>query len=311
MPPTLEIVLPVFGLIGLGYIAARLRVCPEAGFDGIMTFVATLAAPCLLMRAVLDSTFAEAFNPPLLASFYLPVATLYFVGIAASRLLWKRTPGEAVSIAFGANFGNTVMLGVPVVITAFGEAANSHLIAVVGLHAVCMYLLGVTMMEGTGGEGAGFVAGLRRTAVSVSTNPLLIGVALGAAGNLAGIAPLPSVMETPTRMLAQAAVPLGLFGVGAALARYRVRGALEIATAAAFSKLIMQPALTYALATWVFQLEPLPAAVATIVAAMPMGMNSYVFASMYHRAEDVAASGIVLTTVAAMATIPLWLLLFT
>lgn len=310
MPATLEIVLPVFGLIGLGFIAAKFRICPEAGFDGIMTFVATLAAPCLLMRAVLDSTFAEAFNPPLLASFYLPVAALFFFVVAASRLVWKRPPGEAVSIAFGANFGNTVMLGVPVVITAFGEAANSHLIAVVGLHAVCMYLLGVTMMEGMGKEGAGFAAGLRRTAVSVSTNPLLIGVALGAAGNLAGVAPLPAALEAPTRMLAQAAVPLGLFGVGAALARYHVRGALRIAATAMVCKLLLQPALTYALAIWVFRLDPLPAAVATIVAAMPMGMNSYVFASMYRRAEDVAASGIVLTTVAAMATVPLWLLLF-
>lgn len=311
MPDQFSVVFPVFALIGLGYVAVKTRLCPETGVTGIMAFVTNFAAPCLLMRAVLYVPLEKAFEPALLASFYLPVTALFFLGFGSSRLIWKQRPGESVAIAFGASFGNTLMLGVPVVIGAFGENAMGPLIGLVGLHAVTMYLLGITMMESLGQEGAGLLVGLKRTLRAVATNSLLIGVALGTAGSLAGVAPLPAPIETPTKLLADAAIPLGLFGVGAALARYRLQGAFRIAWTSATYKLLLQPALTLAFGLWVFRIDPAVVAIATVVAAMPMGMNSYIFATFYSRAEAPAATGVVLTTLLAIVTIPLWLLLVT
>ncbi len=303
------ILFPVFALISLGYIGARTGLCPDAGVDGILAFVTNLAAPCLLMRAVLHVSFDAAFNPELLLSFYLPVVFLFFVALGTSRFVWRQRPGESVAIGFAATFGNTVMLGIPVVVGAFGDAAITPLVGIVGLHAVAMYLLGITMMEGLRQKGSGFLAGLRQTLKAVIRNALLIGVALGLAGNLFGLAPLPTAFETATKMLAASAIPLGLFGVGATLVRYQLRADIRIAGTSAVSKLVVQPALTFVLAHWLFGLDKNLIAIATIVAAMPMGMNSYLFAAMYNRAKGTAASGIVLTSLFAALTVPAWLLI--
>ena len=306
-----SIVVPVFALIGLGYTMVRIGAFPRLGVEGIMAFVAHLAAPCLVMRALLEVPIRDAFDPALLATYYVPVAALFFTAYGASRMVWKRTPGEGVAIAFSSTFGNTVMLGFPVALGAFGESALSSVVGIVGLHAAFLYVLGITMMEAVRRDGAGLAAGAARTLRTVSRNALLIGVALGAVGNVLGVAPLPTVLETTTLFLAQAAVPAGLFAVGASLPRYRVRAEIGIASFACFLQLGVQPAATYALGRWVFELDPMLTGVATIIAAMPLGLNGYIFASYYQRGEPVAASGIVLSNPISIVTIALWLLLLT
>lgn len=305
------IIFPVFALIGLGYFVARVGPLSESGVEGILTFVVYVAAPCLVMRSLLVVPIADAFHPYLLATFYLPVAAIFFTAYAMSQFVWKRTPGEGVSIAFASTFGNTVMLGFPVALGAFGEAALSSVVGIVGLHAAFLYLLGITMMEAVRRDGAGIRSGAIRTLRTVSRNALLIGVSLGSIGNILGLAPLPAVLDKITLFLAQAAVPAGLFAVGASLVRYRVRAEIGIAFFACFVQLLVQPAATYALGRWVFDLDPLLTGVATIIAAMPLGLNGYIFASYYKRCEGAAASGIVLSNPISILTIALWLAVVT
>ena len=311
MGDIVPILFPVFALIGLGYIAARTGLVPESGINGILAFATQFAAPCLLMRAVLQAQFAETFDLALIASFYLPIVFFFAAMTLTSRFLWRREAGDSVVIGFASTFGNTVMLGVPVVIGTFGDIALTPMVGIVGLHAVAMYLMGVTLMEVVRQEGAGVLATLRRMLVGIASNALLIGVALGVIGNVAGITPLPAPIETATRLLGESAIPLGLFGVGAALTRYRLRAEATLASVASASKLLLQPGATYILARWVFELDPLPLGVATLTAAMPLGMNSYLFAAMYNRAVGTAASGIVLSTLLSALSVSFWLVVLT
>ena len=205
----ISIVFPVFALIGLGYAMTWGGAFPGRAVEGIMTFVVLLAAPCLVMRSLLHVRIADAFDPFLLATFYIPLVAVFFATYGVSRAVWRRTPGESVSIAFSSTFGNTVMLGIPVALGAFGDDALSSVVGIVGPHAAFLYVLGITMMEAVRRDGAGFRAGVKRTIRTVSRNALLIGVLLGVIGNALGAAPLPSVLDTTTLFLAQAAVPAG------------------------------------------------------------------------------------------------------
>ncbi len=302
-----EVILPVFALIGLGYVLTRSGLLTAAGADGIMAFVFYLAAPCLLMRSLFDVDLSGAFDPALLATFFLPLGAMFAAAWIASRILWNRTPGEAVAIAFASAFGNTVMLGFPIAVRALGEDALASVVGIVGLHGPLLYVLGITLMEALRRDGAGLRRGAIRTLRTVSRNALLIGVALGAIGNLTGAAPLPAVLDRTTLYLAEAAVPAGLFAVGATLPRYRLRADLHIAGFACFLQLMAQPAATYALGRWVFELDPLLTAVATLIAAMPLGLNGYIFAAYYRRCDGIAASGIVLSNPTSILTVAFWL----
>ena len=305
----LTILVPIFALIGLGFAAARSGTLSQRGVDGLLYFVTRFAAPCLVMRTVLAVPLGEAFDLGLLAAYYLPVLAIFLAAFLLARGIWQRSPGEGVAIAFSTTFGNTVMLGIPVALAAFGDAAMSAIVGIVGLHGAVLYVLGITLMEALRRDGVGLVAGLGRMARAVAGNALLIGIALGAAGNLLGLAPLPRMLDQTTLFLAEGAVPAGLFAVGAALPRYRMRAEIGIAGMACLFQLLVQPAATWALATWVFGLDPLLTGVATVIAAMPLGMNGYIFAAFYGKGEGSAASGIVLSNPLSVATLGFWLLL--
>jgi predicted permease len=80
-------------------------------------------------------------------------------------------------------------------------------------------------------------------------------------------------------------------------------GALGLVAVVVALKAVLHPLLTYALATHVFALPPLYAAVAIVLAAMPVGVNPYLFASRYRAAEAECATAIAVSTPLAVATV--------
>jgi hypothetical protein len=140
----------------------------------------------------------------------------------------------------------------------------------------------------------------------VVSNPLLIGIALGLLGNFAGLK-LIEPADAFTRMMAQAVLPAALFGLGGALNEYRIRENWVLSATMSGIKLLLMPALVYVLVVLVFRVDPMIARIAVITAAMPSGINSYVFATMYNRSVDVAASAILITTASSVLTVSLWL----
>jgi predicted permease len=58
---------------------------------------------------------------------------------------------------------------------------------------------------------------------------------------------------------------------------------------------------------WVLRVPLDYARYGILLAAMPAGINVYVFATYYDRAVNVAANVILITTVGAILTVPFWL----
>lgn len=65
-----NVILPVFAVVGLGYLAVRFRLYPASGVPGLVAFVNNFATPFLLFRAMLTADFASAFNPAIIGPFY-------------------------------------------------------------------------------------------------------------------------------------------------------------------------------------------------------------------------------------------------
>ena len=52
MSALLDVILPVFLVIGFGYAAVRAGWLPETAIDGLMRFAQNFAVPCLLFRSI-------------------------------------------------------------------------------------------------------------------------------------------------------------------------------------------------------------------------------------------------------------------
>jgi predicted permease len=306
MQALLEVVTPVFLVLAAGYVLTRTGYFKLIHVDGLMAFTQGFAIPCLLFRAAMKLDFAAAFDWRLLLSFYAGCTATFLLGTLGARLIFGRRPGESVAIGFGALFSNSVILGLPIVQRAYGGQAVDATLAIIAIHAPYCYLLGITAMEIARADGEGTLATLRKIVAAMARNALLIGLALGFAVNMTGI-PMPASLMAALDMLVAAALPAALFGLGGVLTRYAFRDSLGEAAMTSVLALIVHPAIALMLSHLVFDL-PLPVVRACVLtAAMAPGVNTYVFAAMYKRAEGAAASTILLATAMSVLSVSGWL----
>lgn len=304
----LLVVLPVFLLIGAGFLAVRTGVFSASAVDGLMVYTQSFAVPCLLFRGIVDLDLGAVFNPGLLVSFYTGATIAFAIAVALERRLFRRRPGEAVAIGFGALFSNSVLLGLPIMERAYGAASLAPNFAIISIHAPFCYVLGITAMEIARADGAGLVATARAIGRTVFRNALMIALALGFAVNLSGLE-LPGPVRSAVDMMADSALPGALFALGGVFTRYAIRSSLGEAGTIAFLSLLVHPAIAYGLSTWVFGLPDAFVRGAVVTAAMAPGVNTYVFASLYARGQAQAASAILLATALSVITVSGWLML--
>jgi len=303
---TLEIILPVFLLIGLGYLAALRNIFSSDHCDVVMKFAQTFAIPALLFTAVAKLDLASVFQPELLFSYYAGTASVFILGIIIARVVFKRRPGEAVAIGFASMFSNTVLLGLPIIERAFGADALQPVYAIIAIHAPFCYLTGITTMELARAEGQALGKTLKRIAHEIFTNALTIGILLGFAVNLSGIT-LPNFVWSPIEMLVTAALPAALFALGGILVRYKLADRFGETAMVLILRLFVHPAIAYGLSHHIFAMPTEFVRAAVMVAAMAPGVNVYIFANMYDRAKGTAANSVLIGTAAAIVSISFWL----
>lgn len=306
MLQVLNVVIPVFAIIALGYIAVRLRLYPASGVKGLVAFVNNFATPCLLFEAMLTSDFGSTFNPAIIVPFYVGSITSLVAGSLIAVKWFGAKPGEGVASGFSAMFTNTVLVGIPVLHRAYGDAAMPTAFSIIAFHAPMLITIGMLVMELVRRDGAPLHKSLLVALTRIVQNPLLWGVALGLLGNHFDVV-LPEPGTAFFEMMAAAVVPAALFGLGGALNEYRVSESWVQASVMSVFKLIVHPALAYVLMIHVLHVPLDIARFGIVLAAMPTGINAYVFATYYERAVNVATNTVLISTVASVLTVSAWL----
>jgi len=306
MLSVLNVVIPIFAIIAVGYLAVRLRLYPAEGVKGLVAFVNNFATPCLLFEAMLTSDFSSTFNPAVIVPFYVGSLTSLLVGSIIAVRWFRVRPGEGVASGFSAMFTNTVLIGIPVIQRAYGSDAMPTAFSIIAFHAPMLITIGMLVMELVRRDGAPLHKALLVALVRILQNPLLWGVALGLAGNRFGLK-LPEAGTAFVTTMAAAVVPAALFGLGGALNEYRVSESWLQASVMTLFKLIIHPLIAYVLMIHVLRVPLEVARYGIVLAAMPAGINAYVFATYYERGVNVATNTVLISTVLSVLTITAWL----
>lgn len=301
MLAVVAVIVPIFGLIAAGYAATFTPVFDAASARALTRFVFYFAIPVLLFHKIAVTEPSAGGAPGLLATFYLANAVVFALGALAARFAFRRKADEAVLLGFAASYGNTVMIGIPVVLTTFGPDGAFPLFLIISFHSIVFFTLTTVLVEFVRGAGRGLAHVPREVARATITNPILVALFAGIAFNGAGLV-LPATLEAFARLLGDAAVPCALFATGAALRAFSMRGALPIVGVLVVLKGVVHPLVMLGLAQ-LFGLSPLWTAVAVVLATMPIGVNPYLFATRYGVAEAECATGIAVSTPLAIVTV--------
>jgi len=302
MQSTFETVLPIFGLVLCGYLVARARLLSEEGLRGLTGFVFYVAIPALLFRIMAASDLPRTADLGVLLAYFGGGVAVFALAAALGRAAFKLGLPELAVMGMGTAFSNAVMLGIPVVLTVFGEPGLVPLTLIITFQAAVLFPLTAVLIEvGRGGEGGiGRVAGA--TARSLAGNPVILAILAGVAFGATGLG-VPTPFQTFLKLLAGAAAPCALFALGGSLAAFNIAGDLKQSASVVLLKLFLHPLLVWLLARYVFELTPLWTAVATVTAAMPCGANVFVFARQYDVFVNRTAAALLISTALSVVTV--------
>jgi hypothetical protein len=295
----LGIVLPVFGLIGLGFLARLGGLVSDRASQGLSEFVFGVAVPALIFRTLSHADLPDAQPWGYWLAYFTSVAIVWGA-VTAIALRHRRTDWTGSVVAgFSSAQSNTVFVGVPLILEAYGREGAVPLFLLIAIHLPVMVTVGALLIDGRGTR-------LAVLARQLATNPLLVGIVASVAFRFSGLT-LPKAVGDMVEMLASAASPCALFAMGIALRRYGLGKDLKLAVLISVTKLLVHPALVMLLAFHVFAMPPAWAGVAVLFAASPCGLNAYLFAERYRTGVGLAAGAITLSTVASIATTAFWL----
>jgi predicted permease len=303
----IAIVAPIFGVVICGYIAGRVRLLDKAAIRGISIYVFNLAIPLLLFYAMAKIDLPEVLPWSYLLGYYGCALGFFALAFTLSGRVFGYRPREAGIFAFGSSYGSFIPLGIPLVLTIFGERATLPLFMLVATQALVMFPV-MTLVQVSGAAHRDQDSRLWSFTRGVIANQYLAGIALGTLVNLMDVS-LPVVLVGVLELFAQSATPCALFALGAALSQYRVAGSLGASVAICVMKTVVFPAGVWLVLRFVLELDPLWLSVAVVLAALPVGINTYLFAERYSTAVPLAAASTVVSTAVSMITISLVLLL--
>ena len=310
MLTTASVIFPVVAIIALGFFLVRANMFTPEQNTALNKFVFMIAAPALLFRNVAVTEFPETTPWGLWFSYYLVMFGCMALSIGLAFVLLPRRSGpDCVIIGFGSSFSNTVMLGIPIILTAFGEAATLPLFLVLAFHGLLIFSTGILLMELSTSSSHSFLGAISALPLALSNQSVLIALLAGVLWNLSGL----NLLDPADRfldILGQAAIPLALVAIGGTLATVRVRRSVGVAAYISAFKLMVQPAATYGVANYVFDLPPLWVATITLLAAMPTGVLASVLAEQYRSATGAASSSIMVSSIMGIATLSFWLFFF-
>ncbi len=308
MLATLEILLPVFGLIFAGFACRRRGVLGPNSASELNRFVVWLALPALLFDTMARATWQQLYQPAFVITFSVACAGIFAL-ILVVRLVNGRHLADASVDAIAASYPNTGYIGFPLGLIAFGQASLTPTTIATILVACVLFAGAIVLIEiGLQTERTPHKLGLKVLG-SLARNPLIVSPVAGALFASTHV-PLPASAETFLKLLSGAASPCALVSLGLFLAEKRPSppGTRGIAWLLTLVKLIAQPALTWWLAARVFGLSPALVEMAVVLVALPTGTGPFMLAEFYDREAHITSRTILLSTLGSVVTLSLLLL---
>jgi predicted permease len=302
--PVFSSLLPVVLLIAIGFIAARAGWIRAEASKDLSNLVFMVLTPALLFRTM-STVHVEQLNFKPVAVYFVAALLLY-----GSLLVWQGVSRRAAVLALAATFSNTVMIGIPLIGLAYGQAGLVTLFTLISVHSLVLLTVATVALEmitahdehqqGQGGQrpmALTVLAAVKNGVIHPVPLPIIIGLLFAQTGLV-----LPEVVDRPLQLLGNAFGPVALVLVGVTLTQVQVGPHLRGALGITLLKNLCLPALM-ALLGWAWGMSGVPYAVMVVAASLPMGANVFLFAQRYEVAQELVTAGMAVSTVLGLATI--------
>ena len=306
MAALLMTTLPIWLMIGLGFVAVRTGYFDGAHIAALGQFTLKVALIALILQAIAVPRDAGLNLPFMLAYAAAGLATM-LLGFAAVRWGMGRPAVESWGLALGMGNSNSGFLGLPIAVLVFGPVGGQVFAMTMLIENALTLPFALAMASLAAGQGAGFGAMVAQTARRVATNPLIVAVLVALAWRATGLT-LPDPALRTLGAVAAAALPVAWVVIGGTVARMQAGGHAPQAAAVALGKLVLHPLLAFAALSLVPGVPAALVPVGVLFASVAM-LTIYPILVAPFGLIPVASAAMILTTALSLASVPVVLAL--
>lgn len=303
------LILPLFGLILIGFVTARIKRQPMDAMGWLNTFIIYVALPALFFKLLARTPVEQLTNWSFILA-NIGVTFALFTVIFLIGLIARSGIASATIQGLAAAYGNIGYMGPAIAILAFGEQAAIPVALIFCFENVMHFTVMPTLMALSGGEKRGPLALIGGVIQSIVLHPFIIATAAGVGAAYLQVDP-PEPVERLLDYLAQAAAPCALFAMGVTLG---LRPLKRMPLALGYilpAKLILHPLAMYLALSYAGDFDPVWVFTAVLLASLPSATNVYVIAQQYGVWIERASAAVLLSTFLSIFSVAAILYLIT
>jgi malonate transporter and related proteins len=309
MVAILNLAVPYFGLIFIGYACGRSKGLPESGLAWMNFFLLYVSLPALLFGIMSKTPFEELNNPPFLIATTLGTASAFVLALFAGRLIGRLSFREATLAGLSGAYGNIGYMGPGLALAVLGAKAAAPTALIFCCDSIFLFSIVPLLIAFTDGEQRHWLHTIGLVVRQIVFNPLIMSACAGALAAAFHL-DLPDAIDNTLLFRQNAAAPVALFVLGVTVALrpfgrvpWEVPGVIAV-------KLLIHPLIVVGLMVLLGPFAQPWAATAVLMASLPPALNVFVIARQNDTWIEPASVAVLIGTFASVVTLTtvMWLL---
>jgi malonate transporter and related proteins len=302
MIDVLNLALPYFGLIFIGFACGRARGLPETGLAWMNFFLLYVSLPALLFGIMSKTPFEQLNNPPFLIATTLGTMTAFALALLSSRVIGRLSFREATLAGLSGGYGNIGYMGPGLAFAVLGAKAAAPTALIFCCDSIFLFSIVPLLIALTDGKHRPLLHTLGVVVWQIVLNPLIMSACAGALAAALHIHP-PVAIDNTLMFLQNATAPVPLFALGVTVALrpfgrvpWEVPGVIAV-------KLLIHPLVVFGLILLLGPFAQPWAATAVLMASLPPALNVFVIARQNDTWIEPASVAVLIGTFASVVTL--------
>jgi len=285
----LEIVLPVFMIIGLGYAIRKTGLVDKHFFEQVNGLIFYVCLPLLLFYKIGTADFSSSFNPGLVIATSCGVATCFFIAYLIGNFSGFSPPVHG-AFCQGAFRGNLAYIGLAIVYNAYGDVGLTQAGVLLGFLVPVLNFFATLALTLPQQKQNNLINILRE----IIFNPLILASLTGIAWSYFHV-PMPTILDRGLSIATGMTLPLALLAIGDSFSLKNIKGDMVKASLATAIKLLLLP-LTTVIYMKLLKISGMDFAIGLLMAGAPTAVATYIMASKMGGDEELAGTIVIMAT---------------
>jgi len=302
MIEVLNLALPFFGLIIIGFACGKIKQIPDTALGWMNFFIVYVSLPALFYRILSQTPLEQLAQVDFIIATTLSTFWVFAVAFAIGIAVTKGRIDQSTIAGLAGAYGNIGYMGPGLALSTLGPTAAVPVALIFCFDTLLLFSLVPFMMAIASPEKKSIGSVALEVARRIGTNPLVIASVLGILSAAIHFQP-PAAVEKLMLFLSNASAPCALFTLGVTVALRPLKKVPWEMPMLTTVKLVIHPVVVFVMLSAFGPFDRMWVDTAVLMAALPPALNVFVFARQYDTWVEQASTAVLVGTVVSVLTL--------